>query len=311
MRVESRVLVCRGGALGDLLLTFPALKAVRRHWPQATIVLAAYPPQSRLALLGGWVDDLFSLDSAGAAEWFAADPSLSPAQVEFLHSFDLAISFLHDPEGHVAGHFRQAGIRRLVVCSPSVGNVHAIDHFVSALDQLGVQRSAGEGAELNLPDACAREGAARVEAWGGNVMAIHPGSGSPRKNWPVERFAQLAEAIMATKRARPVFVLGDAEANLEERLTVLAPGVQQARGLDLIQLAGVLKSCCAYIGNDSGVTHLAAALRVPVIALFSSTRPETWAPRGGHVQVIDASDPTLTIERLCLCLEPFLSVTPS
>jgi heptosyltransferase-2 len=294
--MPARILVIRGGALGDLLLTFPALKAIRVAWPAASIVLSAYPPQSRLALAGQWVNELVSLDSGGAAEWFGLSGGLSREQFSFLSSFDLAISFLHDPEGYVVGHLREAGIQRIVIGTPQVGKGHAIDHFVEVLAELGVAGIPGEGARLDLPEDCVRDGARRVEALGGDVAAIHPGSGSLRKNWPLERFAQLANAMRTAGPMRPVFVLGDAEGGMGERLAVLAPGIPQLKGLDLVQLAGFLRNCRHYIGNDSGVTHLAAAVGIPVFAIFGATDPGTWAPRGGRVKVVDAAEPAQILE---------------
>jgi ADP-heptose:LPS heptosyltransferase len=292
---EARILICRGGALGDLLLTFPAIRAIRRHWPGAAITLAAYPPQSQLALWGGLVDDLFSLDSAGAGEWFVPETALPPEQSAFLVSFDVAISFLHDPDGHVAGTFHRAGIRRVVLHSPLVAdtsNRHAIDHFMDGLRELGISGTQGEAVLLDLPDAIKGQGARHVEALGGRVVAIHPGSGSPGKNWALEKFARLAELIMDGGVARAVFVLGEAERGMEERLLAWCPQVPQVKGLDIAGLAGFLRNCRFYVGNDSGVTHLAAATGIPVVALFGRTRPAVWAPRGTSVRVVDANAAT-------------------
>jgi heptosyltransferase-2 len=288
----QRILICRGGALGDLLLTFPLLAAVREHWRAAAITLAAYPPHSRLALAGGLADSLVSLDSAGAAEWFTPGPDLPAATAQFLGSFDLVLSFLHDPDGGFVLKLRRAGVRGTVTCSPLVRHGHAIDHFLAVTGKLGIPVPDRPCARLTLPSAADRDGAAHVRSLGGEVVVLHPGSGSPRKNWPMAGFAALARLIARETKARPVFLLGEAEAALGEPLGQLCPGVPFLRSIELVTLAGVLKHCRAYVGNDSGVTHLAAATGVPVLAIFGATAPGMWAPRGTNVHVADGRTAT-------------------
>ena len=112
-------------------------------------------------------------------------------------------------------------------------------------------------------------------------LAIHPGSGSPAKNWPAPRIAALVRSLGA---ARWLLVRGpadDAAAALETE-----PGARVARDLPLRVLAALLARAGAYVGNDSGVTHLAAASGAPTIALFGATDPRVWAPLGPCVEVI-------------------------
>ena len=103
---------------------------------------------------------------------------------------------------------------------------------------------------------------------------IHPFSGSPRKNWPFEKFRALAAKI---EQRMPVqWLSGDEDPPL--------PGA--VRIADLYDLACWLATARVYVGNDSGVTHLAAAVKTPVLALFGHTNPLVWAPRGPHVRVL-------------------------
>lgn len=106
-----------------------------------------------------------------------------------------------------------------------------------------------------------------------NFIACHPFSGSPRKNWPIERFLEL-------RRSLPVrYCIGPEEA-LEG--AVYFP--------DLGILARWLATANAYLGNDSGITHLAGAIGLPVVALFGPTDPQVWAPRGPNVRVLQQQD---------------------
>lgn len=120
------------------------------------------------------------------------------------------------------------------------------------------------------------------------LWAIHPGSGSPHKNWPVERFIETAELLRDRGRVQPIFLLGPVE---QERGLILdgiqARGRLVIKGLPLPLLAGVLSLCAGYLGNDSGVSHLAAALGLPAVVLFGPTDPAFWSPRGTAVRILN------------------------
>jgi ADP-heptose:LPS heptosyltransferase len=133
-----------------------------------------------------------------------------------------------------------------------------------------------------------RRGADRVRSLGNHAIGIHPGSGSPRKNWPLERFVQVARLVEQRGVLRPLFLLGEAEGGMDAQLSRLCPGLSCLKGAELLELAGTLSHCRGYVGNDSGVTHLAAALGVPVVAIFGPTDPAVWAPRGAQVRVVRA-----------------------
>jgi len=122
----------------------------------------------------------------------------------------------------------------------------------------------------------------RERVLSGGFVAIHPGSGGRAKRWPVERFAELARALPCPT----VWLLGPAEDDdMEARRLGQGVGVV-AHELPLPTLAGLLATCRAYVGNDSGVSHLAAAVGAPTVALFGPTDPAVWAPRGDRVAVL-------------------------
>lgn len=116
-------------------------------------------------------------------------------------------------------------------------------------------------------------------------VIVHPHSGSPKKNWPIERFRELARRFNAEWAVRD-----DGTPMIE----------------DLYQLACWLASAAVYVGNDSGITHLASAVGTPVVALFGPTDPAIWRPRGEHVEVvkrdhledIDVDEVVRAVERL-------------
>jgi hypothetical protein len=122
---------------------------------------------------------------------------------------------------------------------------------------------------------CASDGIPRIECGveREDYAVIHPFSGSARKNWPIERFRAIAAQL---ERVMPVkWCAGEEDPPL--------PGA--VRIDNLFELACWLARARLYIGNDSGITHLAAAVGTPVLALFGPTDPEVWAPRGKNVRI--------------------------
>jgi hypothetical protein len=120
------------------------------------------------------------------------------------------------------------------------------------------------------------------------VIAIHPGSGSETKCWPVERFEALARELKRETDCSIVMILGPADERLVERMRALTKELHSpiAHSLPLRSLAAALANCALYVGNDSGVTHLAAAVGVPTVAIFGPTDPIMWAPNGDNVKIV-------------------------
>jgi heptosyltransferase-2 len=184
----------------------------------------------------------------------------------------------------LANALRRSGVGRVISwpAKPEPGR-HITDHLLGALEGTGIGTTTHQP---SLRPQGAWTTAAR--AWldergvGGGFAAIHPGSGGKAKRWPVERFAEVARALPCPT----LWLLGPAE---EEDAATRAIGEQVgvvADRLPLPSLAGLLALCRAYVGNDSGATHLAAAVGAPTLALFGPTDPAVWAPRGERVTVL-------------------------
>lgn len=313
-----RILVIHAGALGDCVLAVPALTALRRHFPEAYVELAGYPSPHGLLQRRGPVDRVVSMETLGLYRAFAGE--LPEDLAAYLRSFDLIISwFGHGDEGYRRAleslRVGENAPRVLIARStpPEGSNEHAADYLLGTLSPLGVRaQDVGDRTpRLQLLDED-HEAAERIlrdlgvrGETGSPLVAVHPGSGSLRKCWPAERFAQLIRRF--ERRGLTVLLLeGPADASVIER--VLAAGVaagvacedsgpdeSSSKGdpaftrahlpvrlsnLPLPHLAAVLTRCHLFVGNDSGVTHLAASVGTPVIALFTVTDPQQWGPRG-------------------------------
>jgi len=291
---RARFLVLRGGAIGDFILTLPALAALRRQWERAYVELVGYPHIAGLGLAGGLADKVVSLDKADMARLFVPNARLTTAQREYFRGFDLILSYLYDPDETVRANLYAAGAELVVYGSPLVKEGHAADQLFKPLNELAIYESYPRPRlALNAP----------LQEWGrswllqqglSNALAIHPGSGSRGKQWPLNRFIEVADRVRASEPAEPFFVLGEAEREMSEVLSGWPRPYSIARGLSLTEVAALLSACGGYLGNDSGITHLAAALGLPTVALFGPSAVERWAPRGEHVKVLPAPAGDLT-----------------
>ena len=262
-------LVYHAGALGDLIVAIPAIE----RWAAARRV-------GRLALLGrghpgellraaGIVDDLWD---AGAA-WFArayrgAAPAL-PAPVR------AALAFT-EPGGPVARALAGA-------VSGPVSAVRPVPADRQPIVRHHLQAVGAGPADYRAPaPALALSGTPRpAPGRGGRRVAIAPGSGGARKNWPLDRFAAVADALR--RDAAVTWVLGPAEADLRPPA---ARGDRIVRGQPIARTAQVISACALLLGNDSGLAHLAAALSVAVVALFAVSDAAVWAPAAAAAPVL-------------------------
>ena len=277
----TRILVLRGGALGDFLITLPALGLLRSNWPAARIELVGHARAAGLAVLGGYLDAAHSQHEARWSALFAPAP-LPSALADWLGTFDLVLNYWPDPDRILASRFpvRSGQMYLAGTAVPTIAP--AARHFCEPLRALGLANDDFRS-QLPYPGAPHSEGDSQTVP-----IAIHPGSGSGAKNWPDERWQEL----MARLDAPILLVLGEAE---RERWT--APLLAQfssphrhrreiADRLPLSALAAALRQCRLFLGHDSGVSHLAAAVGRPCVLLFGPTDPAMWAPPGTHVRVI-------------------------
>jgi len=276
---SARLLVLRGGAVGDFVVTLPALHALRRRWPDAHIEVIGYPHVAQLAVWMGLANRIRSLDEARIARYFADNAQIRDEDQIFFSSFDIVINYLHDPEKILHDNLKRCGVPVLIQASPLIRDRHAVDHLMQPLESLAIypdEKSAAGG----FPELLASP----AEPW----IALHPGSGGKKKCWPIDSFISLARRLQDTFGQPPVFITGDVERelipDLEARLSPFPRWHQQP----LTKLAAKLATASAFIGNDAGITHLAAAVGTPTLALFGPTDPALWGPRGKRVSILTA-----------------------
>jgi ADP-heptose:LPS heptosyltransferase len=239
------VLVLRPGALGDTLLAVPALRALRRSY--GSITLAAHEAAAHLLVAAGEVDAALSFDDPRVGKVLSGAPAGEPI-VAWAQGVQL-------PEAV------------LVAASRPADDTHCAEYLLRSLAPLGVSQ------ELDARPL-------RVQAVPSDEVLVHPGSGSRTKNWPSACFAAL---IGVLPRVRMIVGEADDHAASEvERCTGRAlPRLQEPT---LAELAARLAGCRAYVGNDSGVSHLAGLSGAPCHVLFGPTSPAVWRPLGPRVR---------------------------
>ena len=274
-----KILVLRGGALGDLILVLPVLREIRKNYPKAEIELWGIFPQARLAM-PEFVDRVERLDAAELSPLFVAG-QLPRIVRDRLEAFDLAVSLLSDPGGLIARNLADTGVKRVIGgCRQLRPGVHAVWQFAEVLGELG----------LSLGDPVPKLSVGpRRKGW--SRLGFHLGSGSARKNWPVDGWIEL------TERLNDLFddfllVGGEADHELVDKFCARSRvrGLRTLLDANLSRLAEGLSECGLFVGHDTGVTHLAAAVGTSTVALFGATDPDVWAPLGDHVRVMRSAD---------------------
>lgn len=258
----------RIGALGDVLLTRRLTYSLHRSGFRTTLLAPAR--HATLLLADPWIDGVLDSEAPALAAAFAGSWPESAGR------FDVAvvISSSHD----LIDAAKQAATESIRVPSAPVRE-----------DALISMQWSEAAATLAAPFAgvmpCLATRAQEATLPGATL--IHPGSGSPRKNWPLERFVELSRNLEILGQ-RVVWIRGPAEMARPESWsgeTIDRPSLQS--------LAATLADSRLFIGNDSGVSHLAGAVGASTVTLFGPTRGEVWRPDGPRVQVVPASSGAL------------------
>ena len=294
---DPRILVIRPGALGDTILALPALQALRARYPRARLDLVGYPTPLQLVQHAVRVNAIHSIDRAIFSSLFSGP--FPPRLEEFLRSFDLVVAWIGDRSGALLRKLRRSGraCLRADPYPPQGSRMHASLHLLRTLAPLGVGERLSPP-QLLLPSAAHRAGRELLRRIGletAGFLVVHPGSGSPSKNWPPEKFAALLE--LAKRSGKHLAVLegeadGEAIRMLRQAISWWPPAIERP---NLSILAALMSRAGAFLGNDSGVSHLAAASGAPTLTLFGPTDPETWAPRGRCVRILPLTAPIETV----------------
>jgi len=288
---KGKILVVRGGAIGDFILTLPALSALRKQFPDTRLEVLGYPHIAQLAKAGGLVDDVRPIEARALAAFFARNSDLSPALASYFAGFAIIISYLYDPDDLFQENIRRCSDAQFIrgPHRPDENlRRHATEVFLQPLERLAIF-STDTAPRLELAAQTAHtNGNGHATLPPGRWLAAHPGSGSDHKNWPERKWAELFPSLLAQTEINLLLIGGEAEGDKLPRLAeALPPGrVKVARNLPLAELARLLQRCQAFIGHDSGITHLAAALDLPGLVLWGYSVEHIWRPRSERLLLV-------------------------
>ncbi len=303
-----------GGAIGDFILTLPAIGALRQRWPSARLEILGYPRIATLADRRYYADAIRSIDAAAMARFFVPEAELDPTLADYFASFDLVLSYIYDPDEIFSDNLCRTGVTRLLCASAKPEREHAATHFARPLAELGLNIERPQPRLFpSAEDRAFTEHffAQRPTPRAPRLIAIHPGSGGEHKVWPVERGAAFIRWVREQPGCDVLLIGGEADDTARRALAPLA--LPAAWNLPLPQLAAVLERCALFAGHDSGISHLAAAVGTPTLALFGPTSPEVWAPLGANVRVLAGHGPigSIAVENVLDALREMLALVPT
>ena len=285
----TRITLVHQAALGDTVLLIPLLRSLRMRFPDAAITLVTKTNLGQMFTMLGLVEAYASADDREHTAWFSAPENKSPAEPNSRPAWADADYLLcgvagpNDPWAQNAYLARpNAQPKSLLFFQPRPPAEYPNHVTQWHREQL---------AELDLVEP--QPPLPRVNPDG--VILIHPGSGGDAKCWARERFISLGRSLKRNGII-PTYVLGEVEQEkwgyrLIDEMKVEFPWYLH---MGLYELAERISRARLFVGNDSGVTHLAAAMGVPTIALFGPSNDRQWSPVGPAVKILRAPEPNST-----------------
>jgi heptosyltransferase III len=280
-----RVLLVRAGALGDLMLLRRAIAALRAAGHEPWLIA---PPAAAVLVGAGASEltDLVAWDSPALAALLVGTLTATDPLAVRLALTDVVVAYTRSAE--VLDALRRT-CPRVIARDPTPSAGHASVWLAEPVRALGADP---DPMPPDMLPTAAQQEAARscLDRLPRGFLALHPGSGSPAKNWPADRFAAVADRLSP---AEPwLLIEGPADGTAVAPLRAHARAVSST-ALPLRVLGAVLAGSGLFVGNDSGISHLAAAFGAPVLAMFGPTDPAVWSPVGRRVRTLRSSDGTM------------------
>lgn len=285
--VSERILLTRLRYIGDVVLTTPCIRRLRDGFPKAEITYLAQAPYGEVLKHHPFLANIISVDfaSLGTVGTMKLLWELRRAR------YDLVIDLFSNPRSAFltacTGAKERVGTYHFWRSWAYNGNVRVEPTVRSAVEHhLEHLRSIGLEAPFSLPELFVTkeetaDGERRLRASGvrepSRTVLLQPGAKWQAKRWPVQRFGELA-GLLTRESFDVTFLAGPGEETnvIESRIKV--PNTSVVSGLTLRQLAGVISAGAAYVGNDGGPAHVAAALGKPTVAVFGPSEPDIWFP---------------------------------
>lgn len=284
MSMIKRAVVIRTGAIGDCILVAPVLAAIRKRWPKCWIDLFEPQRMATLMLSSGLVDGFHDVQSRSLAGFYIEDGQLDSRCVDLFSRSELVLAYADDADKVFESHLKFCTRGKVIVAPPRPsedGNIHCVDLLLSPLKEFGIP-DADRVPQFRLSSSVG------LPLTKMRTLAAHLGSGSKKKNWPSESWCQLLNWFLEHSDWKILLVGGESEDAALREISVQLPTnrIEIAQELPLDELARQMSVCDAFIGHDSGITHLAAALGLPVLAIWGATNESIWQPLGKSIRLV-------------------------
>ena len=304
----SNILVIDFGQLGDVVMSLPALRAIRTRFPDAQITVAVGKPGGELVKLSGYANDILEVDrvslrdgptliSIGRIAKFVA--SVRKAKFDFvidLHSYyeTNLLGFLSGAPHRLYSRRSNRSLDFLSNFKPQpakeVETTHLIDRYLDLLKPLGIQNPPRSPTLKTNPAAdFAVEALLKKEkAQSGELLVgLFPGAGHPGRIWPLDHFAELADHLVRNDRVRIIVFTGPEErSKVPEMRPQFPQGTIFFDRLTIPQLVSAQARLTIFVSNDTGPVHIAAAAGTPVIVIMDRPDPHSFTPIGDHHRLI-------------------------
>jgi len=284
--MERRTLVIFAGALGDFICFLPALEKLAADGGVDLLARSEYADLVPSTVM------VRSVECHEITQLFVPGADENERLKSFFGSYASIYSWMGSGQRDFVRHLQTLsdGTLRIFPFRPSRSRVHMTHYYLSCLGEKNPREI--------FPIIRLRSDALTWSRrfWQHSalerkrVLVLAPGSGAREKNWPIDFYKAVGEWWKKGTKGEVVIVLGPVEEARGERGELWDHAVV-VRGLNLAQVAALLLRCDVYLGNDSGITHMAAALGVETIALFGPSDPVQWAPRGSNVRVVSQGVP--------------------
>jgi ADP-heptose:LPS heptosyltransferase len=326
------ILVIDFGQLGDVVMSLPALRAIRERFPPARITVVVGRPGGEIIEMSGYADATIEVDRVGLRD---GSKPLSVLRIFRVvkdvrqRKFDFVIDLHSFSETNLLGFFSGAPKRLFsrrpgrsldflanFTPKPAVDkndpDQHLIDRYLEVLVPLGIKDSPRVPRLMTAVeddhaiDAMLRKAKAEM---GAPLVGLFPGAGHPGRCWPLEQFAHLADFLIRNDGVRPIIFVGPEERHLVSHMRALFPtSCVILEKLSIPQLAAAQARLAVFVSNDTGPVHIAAAVGTPIVVLIDLPRPHAYVPTGASQRLIFSESVTaIDVEQVYAATRELLS----
>ncbi len=308
----KKLLIIHQGALGDFVLTFPAIIGLKRTYRPIDVLCQG--KLGKIARKLDLVDNGYALESAAFASLYSEPAGLIDPKVKnIIQTYDQIILFsysrlLENSLNRISRH----KVYRIAPRPPENEKIHVSEYIIKHLKAAKLLPVDKQFNKPFMQKAGAPDGYRQKSVPARTLL--HPGSGSRKKNWPLSKFLKLAN-ILRLQQMPSEFILGPAEYDLAKAIEIsglLNPKIHIVSQLE--QALSLMHKACGLIGNDSGICHLAAFTGLATLVVFGPTDPAKWKPIGRSVSIvrpdIDCSPCLEKDKNSCDSMKCLRSITP-